>query len=351
MSFREHLSTILFAGLIALLIWFWAEGENRVSDIVPAEVTFEAGAMSDRFLVRAKGSDDEAPFQEELAARLEIEGPNVAVQRFRSGMPPLVVPIDNPRDGEQIEINLRQRLENHPFVIEHGINVLSVSPSVATIRVDELVTRQVKISPELPDVKVESISITPDQVQVSMTRTTWESIVRPAYGENFLRLDISESRLREIPPGEPTSLENVGVQVAEDLRQLSDEIRVGDVEVDVTLTLSGQLLEIAWQVPVKVSKPVTDELEYAVQVDPSYALLRDVIISGEAERIRPLEQREIRVFAILNLSSEDLERQITEKRVEWLLPEGLEAQMGEAAEPPVIPIEITERPVEESPDA
>lgn len=339
MPVREHLSTILLAILLTLLIWFWAEGENRDSQTISARIRFYDPASEGRFFIRIEDPGDGGQLLREISGRLELEGPNLNLRRLRDTT--FRIPLDDLEDGTRRTIELADAIAGLPSVVDFGISVNSSSPSRVTIVIDELETRPVLISTDLPGVVVDQITITPSQVDVTMSKTLWADAAG-RFGEMIVFLEIDPVKLATIQPGQTFSAGNVRLRLADELTS-EDTVSFAPRPVRIELTVQTNLLEREASVPVKWGIPPRDTGRYETDIVGDYELIPNVIISGEADAIARFEAREIKVFAMLHVSSDELEQGITRKRIEWMLPPGLQARMKDGGLPPEIPIRITPR--------
>jgi len=162
------------------------------------------------------------------------------------------------------------------------------------------------------------------------------------FGRDLVYLDIDPALLRQQAPGVPVRRQNVRVRLQPQV-QREDLVKFEPPPVSVSITLQQQLEELAdWPVPVKVNTPIRDEPFYEVMVDLEFELITGVTLAGDAEAIRRLRNNQIKVFAVIDLSSDELEQGIIEKQVEWWLPPGIAvvSPNGNPANRPIIPIRI-----------
>lgn len=341
---REHIWTMVLALLLGSLVWLWAEGENRAKQPMVVDVEFVVPSGRDRFLVRAVAPSDGGLLVPSINVRLELEGPNLGLSRVISRLAgtTLRVPVVDPGENRQRVIRLDRAIEELPTLREFGVTVASVDPLEVVVEIDEIVRRTVRIGVSVPGVEFDQIRITPDRVDVALPQDEWEWLLREV-GDQFILLDLPPSRLRDLSPGETVTLRDIPLRVDDRLARrgsLSEEMP----RVTAELRIARRQVERAFPVPIKVNLPIRDIGRYAVTVLDLEAgdLLQNVLISGEETRIRQLENREIAVLAVINLTSEDLERGISSKRIEWWLPPGLTARMAD--EPaPVVSLQITPR--------
>ena len=91
-------------------------------------------------------------------------------------------------------------------------------------------------------------------------------------------------------------------------------LRVSPSEVSVEFTLRRDTATITIaSAPVQVLLPPPEAGRWEVRISPEDLFLRDIEVSGPAEFINQIRANEVRFVAVLALSSDDLERGITQK--------------------------------------
>ncbi|MCL4209406.1 MAG: hypothetical protein HRU76_10545 [Phycisphaeraceae bacterium] len=344
MDAREHVWTLILALLLGSLVWLWAEGENRAKQPMVVDVEFVVPSGRDRFLVRAVSPLDGGVLVHSISVRLELEGPNLGLSRVISRVAgtTLRVPVEDPGGNRQRVIRLDRAIEELPTLREFGVTVASVDPLEVAVEIDEIIRRTVRIGTSVPGVEFDQIQVTPDRLDIALPQDEWDWLLRDV-GDQFIMLDLPPSRLRDLAPGEMVTLRDIPLRMDDRL------VRRGSLNVDLPrvtaeLRIARRQVERAFPVPIKLNLPIRDIGRYNVTVLDLDAgdLLQNVLITGDDTRIRQLENREIAVFAVINLTSEDLERGITSKRIEWWLPPGLTARMADEAAP-VVSLQISPR--------
>jgi hypothetical protein len=343
MSHREHIWTVVFAVLFTLLIWLWAEGENRESSTESATAVFAATNQAGEFRIRTPDPSNPSNLVSEIDLQLVVEGSNIALQRL-GGKQRFEIPIDNAADGMTREIDLVDAVRNLQDLADFGLTVTAVNPPTVTLHIDQIERRSVPISTTIPGIagiSIDEITIEPREVELSMSRSDWQWATEQ-FGRDLVYLDIDPASLRDLAPGVPVRRQNVRVRLQPQVQRL-DLVGFEPPLVSVSMTLQQQLEELAdWPVPVKINTPIRDEPFYEVIVDLEYELITGVTLAGDADAIRRLRDNQIKVRAVVDLSSDDLEQGITEKQIEWWLPPGIQVISvgGAPASRPIIPIRI-----------
>ncbi|MGI9014643.1 MAG: hypothetical protein ACR2GY_10390 [Phycisphaerales bacterium] len=342
MDKREHIWTAMVALLFAALIWFWAEGENREVATVGGVVRFRDAAETGRFRVRIADLEDPSIFRSEVPIEMRVEGPNFALQNLTQHVFQLAV--SDPRDGEIRTVELADQLHSLDWVVANGLTVDSCTPERLNILIDEIETREVPISQVVTGVVVDQIAIEPPTTRVTMSMRMWEWVMRE-HPDGFVFLDLDPARLAALKPGQRLVRDDVRLRIAPDVAG-RDTVVFKPTPVTVSLTLERQLGEFEDAVPVKVALPLRDADRYHVTIDREWELIEDVVLSGPADVLARVRNRELKVFAVINLSSDELEQGVTHKRVEWMVPEGLTVRMKSGQQPPEVPLTISRSELE-----
>jgi hypothetical protein len=347
MSTREHIWTVVFAVLFTLLIWLWAEGENRESSTHSATISFRATNPAGEFRIRTSDPNNTGSMLSEIDVEMVIEGPNVA----RAGLSRnrrFEIPIEGAADGAIRDVNLTDLMRNLDEFEDLGLTVTAVRPPRVTLHIDQIERRRVPVSTTIPGatgILIEEITIEPAEVDIAMSRRDWTWAIEQ-FGRDLVYLDINPDSLRAQAPGVPVRRAGVRVRLQPQLAAL-DLVRFESPLVVTAITVLQQLEELAdWPVPLKINKPPRDEPHYEVIVDlERYELITGVTLAGDAEAIRRLRNNEMRVVANIDLTSDELEQGITQKQIEWWLPPGIQviAVDGVPGARPIIPIQIRRR--------
>ena len=343
MSRQEHISTIIFALLFAVLIWLWAEGENREQRVETFMLAIQP-VDADRFMVRIREPGQADQLLDSYPVEITLEGPAAAVMRMARAAQDVTIRLDNLQNEMARSVDLAEALGELPRFIDEGITIQRVEPSIMTVRVDALETRTVPVSTTMAGYDFDSIVLRPDRVEVRAPVETWETIVSPTVAATLVRLNMPASTLDELAPGEPATLSDVPLTLHPMLAG-REGISVAPESVQVDLIISNRVVELRTTVPVKVLKLPQDDTTYEVAIDTEHAVIRDVIISGHPDIVERVQNRQVGVYAVINLSSDELEQGISEKQIEWLLPTGLTAEIagGQPGARPTIPFTITRR--------
>lgn len=339
---REHVTSAVLATIFTLLIWLWAEDENREVRTVVGNLTVVGAGDDEEF--RGRFNTGRGFTQRQLPIRVEIEGPNHLLPRAETRLNDLRLEVPDPENGEERVIELAGAIQALREVRSLGVNVVAVDPPQARVQMQEQVVVPVPLRPEFSGIDVEEMTVEPSAVEVTMTRDTWDW-ARAAFGEDLFTFTVAPPQLERLTPGETATLPAVPVQLRPELQSRGVSI-VGDPVVRITLRPRLVIDEITLPVPVKIQMLPPEQLQYDVHVEPEHQLLQGVRVTGDAELIERLRRRDLKIHAVLDLTPDELEMGIESKEVEVPLPPGLTVSFPDLppGERPEIPIEIRRRP-------
>jgi len=205
------------------------------------------------------------------------------------------------------------------------LTVLSVQPTALTIRFDHWITRDV-------DLVLRRLSLSYDvqpQVQPSFAVVRMrESVFNQMPLGQALQLDIA-AEVERILKERPTA-ESVTIPVALDGRRFGPGAELRPASVDVTATVKSQRrTAVVPTVPilVAVSFANLDKPYQAVTRDgtPLTLVTQSVTVTGTVEEVARLERGASRMYGVIHLKQEDLERADTLRLItpDYYLPPGV----------------------------
>lgn len=334
MKRRGEIGTWVVITVVTVLIWVWAAGETRDrKEFQYASIKFEVPRSSEWQI--------DPPT---TTISIKVEGSKLAVQRAEQKLRRPVV-LDVPDQAGTHEIDLVDRLQNHPLLRETGVMILSTVPPRVDVTLDEIVRETIPIRPRIPNLQtVGPVVLDPPVAQVLMPRGTRRLYPQTLAIEPFLE----STELDELAP-EVRHTRTARLKLADGL-PAREHIRFEPAEVAVTFTIRSKIQQLQLDlVRVQVTGPNEDWGEYVVELQPKQ--LRDVTIRTEEDLIRRIDAGEVKVFACLYLSSAEKEAMVKSKPITYfiaLMPDDtammLEATVGGSDTMPVIDLDIQRVP-------
>lgn len=336
MPSKDNIWTFLFITFVAVVIWFWAANGTREQTSVFIKFRFVAPEGSALSVTPSQGT-----------ATLSVQGSRLSLQKIKTitGLMPIPLGTEGVSATPGMhQINLSDVLTNVPRIRDTGVRILTAEPASIEVQVDELLSIDALVAPNLPLVQVQGKpEVEPTQVKVRLPRS-----LRPMDGEVItVEPDVQREQLASLEPGKRYDID-VLLRVAGPLAG-DQRVIIEPATARISFTVRSRVREfVRDSVRIQIAGPPEDQSEYLIEIaEPN---LRNVTVRGDDDLIRRIESDEIKVVAVVHLSTRDKEEQITSKRVSYFAavkPDGsvqpIEATVNGSSEMPVVAMKITER--------
>jgi hypothetical protein len=343
MPFRGEVWTYVLVTVVTLLVWIWAAGKTRDQTTLSASIRFAPPSEAEYLASPA-----------ELPVKVTVVGSSQALRNAEDRLRnPLSVPVVPEPGSRSVTIELDQAIAERPELARTGVEIIAVDPPSIIVQVDQVVHVTAAVRPALGDVRTEGpIEIDPPQVDVAMP-----SVLRAQYAETLIaEAYVEPSRLARLEHGERHTLE-APLRLA-DWRGAAGSLVFNPPVVRVTFTPRSRLEQITLDVRVQVLSPPEDSGEYVVELAESSKVIPAVTIEAESDLVRRIRSGEVKVVAVVQLSTRDKEQRIESKPVTCVLAlrsdaPGLlgattvAATIAGSREPPVVQLRILERTSEQ----
>lgn len=322
------LKTIFLAGIIAVLIWVFAEGESLSSRTLVVSVVFPAEASND-LVIRP----EDPSFRGQVRVRLEATtrtldaailavggaGGTVRLMPGTAGVPS--------KPGDRQIVELRDAIGAIPELRALGSTVAEVEPRQVLVDVLKMATRELPIRVEMPKEGAPALdgepTVTPVIAVVRVPEAALAQMPDGGAGAT-LTASISEAEVRRLRPEGAQSVV-VPLRLPPELEALSPVVlQPESATVLLRIRRKVETMKIA-TVPVWYSLPPTDDsASVFVQVEDRF--LTDVTLTGPADELQRVRAGTISVKAMIELSSEDLTKDSVTKPAQFPgLPPGVTA--------------------------
>ena len=307
MAIRSEVWTYFIVTAVAMFIWFWAAVETRENDNVSFHVYF-APSKPAEWVLRPRN----LPETGYLTVTVELEGSRFSLQRARElDRIRLIQDIELPSDSGSHQVNLVDALMKHELLLDTGVRVHSAKPKSIELTIDKLVTVTASIRPVLPQLETEG----PIEVKPTEAEVTLPSRLRESLGNDLVvEARVSKARLDELEPGEERKL-LAGLHLPATTGDFGP-VTIKPNSATITLTVRSRIRETTLPtVRVQIGGPPEDQLEYIVEIDEQDKQLRDVTIRADAALISQIERRDVKVVALLHLTTSDKDQRIESKPI------------------------------------
>lgn len=329
--------SVLFVTLIAVLVWILAEGQTLRSDILTADIHFDAGSNT-----RAIRVSPEDVFEGHIQLRVSgsSAGMDELSRRLRDPIT-LQLGVEIPFQSGPQTIDLHAALRRSEVFREIAVTLNEVDPRLVSVDADDLVTVDLPIRVELPDVQIEGTPRTdPGTVTVTMPRSVEQALLP---GTAYLLAVLTNEMLAPLTPGLEQEIDGIRLVPSADLAT-SWYLRPTAPHASVILTLrSRTATETIPTVPVQIRVAPAELQRFDIAVAEDDQFLHDVVLRGPSpliERIR--SDPSLRPVAVVTLSFEELERAIASKDAVITLPPGF-GQIEARADSVTVRLTITRR--------
>lgn len=291
--------SILGAAIVALLVWLFAEGRSLITDTRSGAVTLTSPDGSRRVVWRLPDGG------REFEINLTLAGSTAALDALARELQnpiPLSPGVELPNEVNDHVVNLADALRASKVFASRGVEIVSVDPVQVRIRVDELVDREVRITPRISGAELDGApAATPDRVTVTLPQGIADELIA---SDTTLEAPVSVGNLSRASGR--TTITDIPVTVPPSWRA-APRLSLAPETVDVTFTIRDTISEtILRQVPVYIALPAAQQEAWAVRITADQQFLRDVAVRGPTETIARIETGDLPVVATVNLTPESL---------------------------------------------
>lgn len=296
----QFIRTVLLVSLITGLLWLYAESEVVKRHEIELDVRFAPAAGRQLMIDPAEPRRVRVILRSSNAVSAELE------RRTRAGGMTIEISDDpNKPDGRR-PIFLKERLAATPPMADMGLNILEVQPAEIEVDVQRMVTINLPVTVLAEGVTLGSVAVEPATVGVTLPASQaarWEKAKVEA------RPDPRE--LANLPLNQPQSI-NVPLRLPDAMRASKATLAASGVKV----TLSVRKLTESYvlrSVPVLLLCPPAELERQWVKIDDDQAVLRNISVTGPSDVIERIRTEQIRVFAELRLTADDIEKAATKE--------------------------------------
>jgi hypothetical protein len=327
--------SMILATIIAALIWIYAEGQSLATRSMNVSITI-VGDPGSGVVIRPEDPNFRG------VARVRLEGSARTIDdaanqlgtsiRLAPGMPG--VPVE---PGENRSLDLRDAISSFFELSGLGSSVADIDPRVVNVRVIGLVSRELPVRVELGS----EIALDGDPTaapSTGMLRIPAEAAKLLPEGA-YLTASVPASELERLGDGPQRVSAVVRPPAALASANVSPVLITPEsASVNLRVRRQADSFTVA-SVPVWFSLPPTEDSgKWSVEIFDKF--LSDVTVSGPADGVRRVRTGDAPVKALIELTSDDLNRAITTARASFPnLPQGLSARAAN----PEVRIRITER--------
>lgn len=303
----DRVRSLLLIVFVTALVWIYAEAESLTRSQQEVRVSFISGADD---LSSRVSSDDWRG-----VVRVRLEGSAASLQRtpprieLRLGAPGV------PDQEGEFTIDLADAIRADPELARAGVNVIAVEPPTVRLRIDELRRLDdVPVRAALSGIDLEQPArIEPTTADLLLPRAIAEQM-EALQGGPFVLARVETTQIDTARRGTPQRV-RATLNLPAGITLNGGAARFSPPEALVELVVRRDTASFTVpSAPVQVLLPPTEAGRWEVRILPEDLFLRDVEVVGASEFVAQVRANDVRLVAILSLSSDELERGITEKR-------------------------------------
>ncbi|MEL7484659.1 MAG: hypothetical protein AAFN41_09920, partial [Planctomycetota bacterium] len=304
------LRTFVIVTVLTGLVWVVAEGESLARERLESPVTITGDPQLGLVMVPANGSV--------WGGRVvvELEGGAAAISQIRETLRTgfrLEPGLEGvPAEPGEHTLDLAAVVRALPVFDGSGITVRTVEPERVDIELVQLLTREYDVVVRLPDgIDVSSVVAEPRRVRLTYPDAAAAAIDR---GVEIVA-DVPRDQAEAVAIGSRSTIRDVPLMLP-DVLAGSPFASLDPASVSVIATLEQREESVTLDaVPVRIQRPAFQAERWMVRVAESDQLLSGVVVTGPSDLIAQIRSNELRIFATVNLTPDDLDAQITEKAV------------------------------------
>lgn len=309
--------TILIVLTVTAMVWLFAEAESLRTEQESADVIFAADPKAQQVIDLVDAADPavESPV---LRVEMNVEGSVTAIEQFRRRLAAGVIRLTPGSPGVPATpgahaVNLLEFFQGYPGLrsADSGVTVSKVSPATVNVFVDTLVTRTVNLEVTHPEGETEGpIDVRPRTLTMTLPKALADRVPESAVAT--VRID--DGTWRGLVPRQRSTL--TALPVLPPPGAVGPHVKLSPSTADTTLTVLAKAASLRLpSVPVHIRIPPVEYGKWDLDIPEQDRFLNDVMVTGPADLIEQLRQRQTPVVAWVALSFEDLERGVTSKEV------------------------------------
>lgn len=281
-SILNQITTFVTVTAFALLVWLYAEDANVQ--------TYTEQAVRVQFLL-PPGVDGLVTPTEPITVLVNFDGSNGQFQQFddaRNEIIQIELPIDRSLDLQELEIDLRDEIEQADRLKQLGINVTSVSPERTIVTYEKKldVTLDVKIRQRTGAIKLASANFsdtgTPPRVTL---RNVPAGLANQIGGLNAIAW-IEEEDVASLTKGSPQQI-TVSIDLPGVIATLDRSIST--VDLLVTVADNRDTVQIDRR-PILLSYPPSINERYIIEIEEADRFITAFELEGPRQQIAALKE-------------------------------------------------------------
>ncbi|MBL0922558.1 MAG: hypothetical protein IBJ10_10575 [Phycisphaerales bacterium] len=302
---KERIANGLLVVVVTALIWLYLEAESLTTSQQEIRVTFVSPTGD--MLVGQVGDEWRG------SATIRVEGSQSALSRAPRA---IEVPVGSPGfpavEGEQT-VDLRVPLRANRELQRAGVNLVEVNPQTVRLRLEAITTLpDVEIRADLSGIEPAAPPVVePLRASVRGPRSSMERIASLSGGAHV----VAVVRAGNFADGQAVTV-RAALEPPPSVSPDHVVITPREAEVEFTIRTRSATATIP-SAPVQLLTPPAESGRFRVEIEADDAFVTGVTVSGPSELVEQVRSGQMRIVALLWLTSDELERPITSKMVSF----------------------------------
>lgn len=308
----DRFKTILLVTAISLVVWLFAESESVRSR--ERRLTIELPSDPATGLVMQFA--DAGTTRDQMQVSVTVTGSAASLAAFEAGSARAIKLTPDmeemPGSSSDGEIDFRRVLRQHPLFADRGLAIVRADPPTARVSIDRIIElpRQLRVSVEGLTVETDGAPVvTPATVRISGPESILSRL--PNDAAVIARPDpIAQAGL---VPGRQDKLSGVPLSLPREILGMDNQfVRLSPPVVEIALTVRNKRSSLTINsVPVWIMVPGLVAANWDISAEQTF--FSNVEATGSSEYIEQLRRGELRVYAAVTLTADELEKGVVSK--------------------------------------
>lgn len=304
----ERIANIVLVVVVTALIWLYLEAESLTTSQQEMRISFVS--PTGEMLISPVGDEWRG------VATIRVEGAQSALSRTPRAVE---IPVGSPGfpgiEGEQT-VDLRVALRANRELQRAGVNLVEVEPQSVRLRLEAVITLQdVAIRPELVGIEPAAPpTVEPSRATVRGPRSAMDQLAALSGGA-YVTARVRQDTAGSLPDGQTTRVRAL-LEAPQPVPP--DQIQIVPREAEVSFTIrSRSAVATLPSAPVQLIMPPAESGRFRVDINADDAFISNITVSGPSELVEQVRSGQLRIVALLWLTSDELERPIESKMVSF----------------------------------
>ena len=298
MKLKDNNLMLAFVTVLTVIIWLWAAGQTKDKETLTTTIRFRAPEGS---------SSTVTPESDSIT--LTFAGTQSAIENARGACATgLDLTIVETNDPEYDLKDMATQINSIGAIKKTGVEVLSTQPTSFKLNIQSMVQVEAAVEPVLSNIAV-SGDVTVDPATVTLTIP--EAIRNKLPEAITVQAVVSDNALEQLLPGVVhTGDATIRLPLALDMQN----VNISPSRVTVTFKIQSKTQSTTMQqVRIILAGHPEDYASYSIELPRK--TLSNVTVEADNDIIEKVESGLYTVFAVLQLSSLDMERGVKRKGI------------------------------------